>query len=150
MEYMLDTNIFNIILDEEKINISDFKNNITCYATHIQYDEINKTKSEKRRNELNQIFSLVRDAMLPTETFVLDKSRYDAARLSDGVLYQEIKNYMNTLNKKKKKNEEDALIAETAIKNNLVLVTSDPELRQAMKKFNGKVAEFTDIYPNEI
>lgn len=140
MKCMFDTNIFNDILDG-KININTFKENITCYATNVQYDEINKTSETTRRDKLNTVFSSLDTTRLATETFCFDISRLDTDKLGDGVLYTEIKEFMDNLNKNKKKkkknNERDALIAETSIQNKLTLVTHDQELYKAVTEFKG-------------
>ncbi|WP_373002139.1 PIN domain-containing protein [Sulfurimonas sp.] len=136
MKYLFDTNIFNEILDGS-INTDNFKDNIICYTTHIQHDEINSTKNKVRREALNSKFSVINDERILTESFVLDVSRFDNSKYSDGVLYEDIKQSLDKLNKKKKNNERDALIAEVSIKNNLTLVTHDMELYKAVTKFKG-------------
>lgn len=136
MKYMFDTNIFNDILNEN-ININTFKDNITCFATNVQYDEINKTNNTTRREKLNTVFSSLDTTKLATETFCYDISRLDIDKLGDGMLYTEIKEFMDNINKKKKNNERDALIAETSIQNKLTLVTHDKELYKAVTEFKG-------------
>lgn len=149
MKCMFDTNIFNDILDG-KININTFKENITCYATNVQYDEINKTSETTRRDKLNAVFSSLDTTRLATETCCFDISRLDTDKLGDGVLYTEIKEFMDKLNKKKKNNERDALIAETSIQNKLTLVTHDKELYKAVTEFRGSAVNLyyilTDSY----
>ena len=45
MKCMFDTNVFNDILDG-KILLGDIRSDVICYVTHIQRDEINKTKDD--------------------------------------------------------------------------------------------------------
>lgn len=144
MRYMFDTNVFNDILDE-KIRIEDFSEGITCCVTHIQRDEINKTKEEERRNALNRIFSDLVEEELATETCVTGISRTGMARVGDGVLYIQIKDRLDRLNRSKKNYEMDALIGETAIKNDLTLVTHDMEFFKAMSEFQCAVANIYQV-----
>lgn len=46
---------------------------------------------------------------------------------------------LNSRNKGKKNNAQDVLIAETALLNQLALVTADADLAEVMKMFGGKV-----------
>lgn len=129
---MFDTNVFNDILDGN-IDFKNFREGIICCVTHIQRDEINKTKDEMRRKALNSVFSDLAEEEYPTETFVLGISRLNMGKLGDGDLYQQLKDRLDRLNRKKKKNNGmDALIGEAAIKNNLTLVTRDMEFFRVM------------------
>lgn len=160
--YMLDTNIFNKILDGNiGLNLrGDF------FATHVQMDEILATTNECRRNQLLEIFKNIlqrnwptessvwdvskwdqckwgnEEKIISTESFILDYSRMDMAKLSGDDLYIKIKNSLDQRNKKKSSNIQDALIAETAIKNNLILVTNDKDLKEVFKEYSENVMDF--------
>jgi predicted nucleic acid-binding protein len=144
-EYMFDTNIFNKILDG-KIDTNFFKMKGKFYVTHIQYDEIINTVNEKRRQELIDIFYLIEQEKIPTETFVLDYSRLDEGKLSNGTLYQIILNELNEKNPgREASNIRDALIAETCIKNNIILVTNDNTLYKIVKKQSIEVMKLNEF-----
>ncbi len=140
--YMFDTNIFNQILDE-KIDIKLFSG-LKCYVTHIQYDEILATNDSKRKTELDGIFLSITKLTIPTESTLLGISRLGQAKLSDGNLYTY---FLNKLNSKKraKSNNNDALIAETALMNNLVLVTNDEALFSTIIKSGGCACKLDEM-----
>ena len=166
--YMFDTNIFNYILDG-KIDLNPYIKKAKFFVTHVQYDELNNTSNDKRRQALLTIFQEVTQVNVPTESFVLDASRLDAARLGgssmipteSGVwdisnwdqtkwtlednLYEPIKAELDKLNKGKRNNIQDALIAETSIKNNLILVTHDKDLFSIVLKYGGSVANLQAV-----
>lgn len=138
-EYMFDTNIFNKILDG-KIDASFFKAKGKFYVTHIQSDEINNTPNEKRKQELLDIFSEIEQERIPTESFVLDYSRLNGGKLGNGTIYQIILDELNKKNPvRKASNIRDALIAETCIRNNLILVTDDRELSGSIQQYSMEV-----------
>lgn len=82
-KYIFDTNIFNDILDWE-VDISILAGKAECFSTHIQYDEILNTTDPDRKAKLVETFKDVSQAEVPTESFVLDVSRLDEAKLGDG------------------------------------------------------------------
>lgn len=138
--YMFDTNIFNEILDH-KIDIASITN-ASLYVTHIQLNEIQATKNEERRNLLLQVFHEVDKETITTESAVWDVSEWGNAKWgSENNLYQPIMKRLGELNKKKKNNTQDALIAETAIVNTQILVTNDIDLQYVISEFGGKAID---------
>ena len=138
--YMFDTNIFNEILDQ-KIDVSSITN-ASLYVTHIQLNEIQATKREERRNQLLQTFHEVDKEAIATESAAWDVSEWDNSKWgSEKSLCQPIAKRLGELNKKKKNNTQDALIAETAIVNNQILVTNDKDLQDVISEFGGKVTD---------
>lgn len=145
--YMFDTNIFNRILDG-LVEITKFHKNARFYATHVQLDELRATSNAKRRGELITVFEeIAGNNKIPTESFVLDVSRLDEAKLEDDEndLYSKIKAKLDRLNKNKPNNIQDALIAETAIKNHITLVTEDSDLLTITSSFGGKCASINGM-----
>ena len=132
--YMFDTMIFNDIYDN-KVDYHLFSD-IKCFVTHIQHDEICATNDSIRKRELLEIFSLIDKYVMPTETMILCTSRLDQAKLGNGDLYENLLFQLNK-NKKKPNNHKDALISETAIVNQLTLVTHDEALYTVVTKFCG-------------
>ena len=141
--FMFDTNIFNRILDGS-IDPSSL-NGKDCIVTHVQFDEIQATKNEERRAQLEGIFTQITNAQLPIESFVLDVSRLDEAKLSDGVTYNQLLQRLNELNRSKPNNIQDALIAETALNNKITLVTEDRNLAQVVNEFGGEVCNLQGV-----
>ena len=99
MKCMFDTNVFNDILDG-KILLGDIRSDVICYVTHIQRDEINKTKDDSRRKLLINIFTDLVDEEVSTNTVVLGVSKLGMAKLSDGKLFHDIKERLDNVNRK--------------------------------------------------
>ncbi len=143
IKVMFDTNVFNHILDCE-IQLENIPAEWEVYGTHIQRDEINQTPEnyKDRREALLNIFHAWLDVLLPTESAVWDVSSWDDCKWGDEEdnLYKEI---LDDLNKRRERsnNIQDALIAETAIKNALVLVTNDQSLKAVAQKCGAEVKD---------
>ena len=134
--FMLDTNVFNHVL-EGKI---DFKvlNGRDLIATHVQHDEITQTKDEGRRTALLAVFRHTPAEQVATESAVFGVSRWGQAKWgSDDGLFGKMRADLDVLNKRKGNNPQDILIAETALRNGWVLVTSDADLFAVVTKHGG-------------
>ncbi|HQS57832.1 MAG TPA: hypothetical protein PLU16_03665 [Gallionellaceae bacterium] len=141
MTYVVDTNIFNKLVDET-ITFDDLPSNGQFIATHIQIDEINNTKNSERRALLFLMFAELRPKIVPTESFVWDVSRWDCGKWGDGVLFEILKQDLDSRNHTKSNNAQDVLIAEVAIVNDFTLITSDRHLAQVVENQGGKVIFF--------
>jgi predicted nucleic acid-binding protein len=151
--FMFDTNVFNAILDGS-IKIEQFPRNLKYYVTHIQYDEICNTKNEVRRRELLKIMEKVPIEVIATEGAVYGVSRYGIAKYmsdADAKQYDEMLRELKELDKKTGKKKpvknqaRDVLIALTSIKNCLILVTEDKNLKKVAKEFNGQSITFEEF-----
>jgi len=144
--YMFDTNIFNSILDGV-VEITNFREKAHFYATHVLLDELRDTSNTQRRQELIAVFEEVAGNKVPTESFVLGVSRLDEAKLGDeeNDLYSKIKAELDKLNKNDPNNIQDALIAETAIKNGFTLVTHDSKLFSVATKYRAACANIHQV-----
>lgn len=166
-QFMLDTNVFNRILDG-KIELPKLRSGQSYFVTHIQLDELNATRDEARKGDLLRIFNQVpqkkvsttsavwdvskwdeagwshEETLIPTESLVIGVSRIGLTKISDGSIYSKLKNTLDTL-KKKSNNIQDALIAETSIKNGWTLVSEDQILRTVVQQIGGKVISFKDF-----
>ena len=148
---MFDTNIFDKILDGQ-ISVEAIAECVDVYATHIQSDEIDRIRNPERRKHLRRIFAKFFSGdtcsddgrVVATESAVWDVSRWGGAKWSDGNLYEEILTELDNI-KKKPNNIQDSLIAETAIKNGLVLVTEDKNLRRVSGKRGATCFSFEDL-----
>lgn len=137
-KYVVDTCIFNWLADT-LISKGALPSDGGFAITHVQVDEINKTKDEERRARLLIIQASLHCLLLPTQSFVFDVSRFGHAKLSDGKLFTSLRTELDTLNGKKLNNVRDALIAEAAIANGYTLLTADRDLKQVTEKHAGKV-----------
>src|SRR5580692_12764877 len=86
IRYVVDTSVFNWLADS-RIQMSALPSDGGFAITHIQVDEINKTRDEERRARLSLVQASLHCKLLPTQTLVLDVSRLDHAKLSDGKLF---------------------------------------------------------------
>lgn len=154
--FMFDTNIFDRILDGE----IELPQNLKYYVTHIQYDEICKIPDRKRerREKLLKVFNKVPKEVIPTECCVVGVSRVGMAKLgsdADGELYNRMLKRLKELDEKSGKQKQienqasDILIALTSIKNNLVLVTEDRNLKKVVEEFGGCAITFEQFIRGE-
>lgn len=141
---MFDTNIFNHILDGG-IDLARFIRKARFFATHVQFDELNKTRNQGRRASLLGIFERVPQMTVSTKTFVLDTSNLDRAEVGEGTLYKKVKCELNQLSKGKPNNVNDELIAETATKSHFILVTDDCDLSQVARRNDGSCLTLKDF-----
>jgi hypothetical protein len=138
--YMLDTTEFNAVVKGE-LPISAVSGQ-RLFATHIQLDEINKTPCGQTRAQLRAAFKEVAPENLPTESFVLGVSRCGGAKLSaEFSAFKEMlarHKALDRAGKNRLMNQTcDILIAETAIRNGLTLVSGDTNLRTVTVAFGG-------------
>lgn len=61
MKYMVDTNIINWLVDGS-LSAGDFAKDASFVATHIQHDELSKTRDSKRRELLLDRFTSLIDS----------------------------------------------------------------------------------------
>jgi restriction endonuclease S subunit len=155
--FMFDTNVFDAIIDK-RIDLAQLPRNLKYYVTHIQYDEICNTQDEERRRELLEIMKKVPNEVIATEGAVYGVSKYGMAKYmseADAKLYYEMLRRLKELDEKagKKKPVEnqarDVLIALTSIKNCLVLVTEDKNLKKVTEEFNGQAITFEQFQKGE-
>lgn len=138
--YMLDTNVFNALKDgfsEEKL----LPEGGEFIVTSIQMRELQAHPDPVERERLLKIFNDVAAESVPTSAAVYGISEFNASEFSDGKSYSE---FLDALNAKKKRdnNQQDTLIALTAIQKGCTLVTSDVRLAEVTKAFGGTVYRF--------
>jgi len=133
--YMLDTVIFNRLLDDD-ISLDDFSpEKPKLYMTHIQTDEVSSTSDTDRRESLLNQINLIEPEDIATSVGVWGDSYWGACEWGDNdthALYDSIlaklpKRIKNPFNPTR-----DARIAVTAIKNDLILLTDDQDLQDAV------------------
>jgi rRNA-processing protein FCF1 len=142
--FMFDTNIFNHVLDGG-VDVAPFVGKAHFLITHVQVDELSKTSDPCRKTSLLAVFESVPQKTVPTKTFVLGTSKLDRAEVGEGTLYAKMKSELDQLNKSKPNNVKDALVAETAVKNEFTLVTDDVDLSQVTKHNGGFCLNLTEF-----
>lgn len=119
------------------------------FGTHIQLDEIGRTKNEVLRLKLNDVFLTLVEAKIATSTLVWDVSRWDESSWSDGKKFNQMLQWLTELDKNKAINSktpnqiDDVLIAETVINNDLILVTNDANLTELTREFAAQLYALT-------
>jgi len=135
MGIIFDTNSFDKILTGE-IPLDLIKRSINkgyrYFVTHIQIDELSNTPDTKKdkRAQLILFLSAVAPSLIPSESFVLGYSRLGFAKLGTAGYYEKLLNENKT-------NIKDAIIGETAIKNNFILITEDKNFIKKMESLGG-------------
>jgi rRNA-processing protein FCF1 len=141
-EIIFDSNVFDDVLSGI-IKIEQFTiDSIQIFITHIQEDELNECSDKERREKLLNVMREINPIKIATESFVVGSSRIEEAKIGDGDLLEKLR----VLNLKR---TNDGLIGETAIKNNLVLITNDKQLKNRVNELGGialSVLEFKAQY----
>jgi predicted nucleic acid-binding protein len=138
MKYVVDTCILNKLVDG-LLAPSQLPTDGEFVASHIQIDELNRTKDQERRAQLFLTFATTVKEVVPTETFVIGVSRIGHGKLSDGNLFEKLRKELDQLNAGKDSNTADALVAEIAINNRYTLLTADYHLQEVAKNNGCKV-----------
>jgi predicted nucleic acid-binding protein len=146
--YMLDTNVFNAVLDGKVLPASSVCRRLL--VTGVQADELRATGKPERRAGLLAIYEEIHPTSLPASSFAfgIEGAGFDQAYWNDGsrnfekmlarLRQLDLKN-KNALNQLR-----DILIAETAIKNGATLVSRDSNLRQVVSEFGGNTMDPDD------
>ncbi len=148
--YMLDTNVFNSVRDGA-LALTVFEG-LVVYTTHIQQNELNGTRDTFRKAELLKVFRAIDAVALPTESAVWGISEWGQAKWPEDDdwlerLLQLVREYDKADGKKKSSENtlRDALIAETAMKTGLVLVTNDGGLLKAVRTLGGTAIDTAEL-----
>ncbi|MDN4017149.1 hypothetical protein [Zwartia panacis] len=142
MAYLLDTNIFNQLVDN-RISIDELPQDDSLLATYLQIEEINKTNNQNRKDELLKKFHEVNPKRVPVETALFDATPWNEGKYGgDSELYKELLIELDAMNNKKANNYADVLIAEVIIQNGHTLITADQDLADLVENRNGKLIRF--------
>jgi predicted nucleic acid-binding protein len=146
--YMLDTNIFNNLLDGK------YPRSILAgrrlMITRVQSAELRKTKNALRRVELlTQLDELNPEVVLAeSAAFDVEGAGWGQAKWNDGTgLFQKLQERLQALDRRKRptllNQVRDILIAEAAIENRAILLTGDRNLRMVVEEFGGRTVDPT-------
>ena len=150
--YMLDTNVFDRLLDKE-VSIDAFRGR-HLLATHVQLEELEAAKKNypERAADLLSIFEEIDPKMHNTTSGLWDVSNWDQSDWSakDGVVENMLKRLreLDALAGKKhrpKNAGRDVLIAHTAINIDAMLISDDEPLRQLVSEFGGRTIPPSDL-----
>ncbi len=143
--YMLDTNIFNAVLDGKVLPASFVGRRLL--VTDVQADELRATGKPERRAALLAVYEEIHPTSLPASSFAfgIEGAGFDQAYWNDGSgNFEKMLALLQQLDPKNKKGPNqvrDILIAETAIKNQATLVSRDSNLRRVVSEFGGSTID---------
>jgi hypothetical protein len=147
---MLDTTEFNAVA-KGQVTIFAYSGR-KLFATHVQLDEIDQTRDPQSRAQLRAAFDEIAAERMPTESAVWDVSKYDEAKYSavDGLFERMLARLKELDPKKRHPNQHrDILVAETAIKKGLILVTGDRNLQTVVAEFGGHAIARPNLTANK-
>jgi hypothetical protein len=139
---MLDTTEFNAVA-KGVIALSTYAG-LRVFATHVQLDELKNDPNEQRRAQLISTFEEIGPETLPTETALWVISKWDEAKwpADDGLFDRRLTRLIELDGRDRGENQRrDILIAETATKNGLILLSGDYKLRTVTTEFGGRAVE---------
>lgn len=134
--FVLDTNVFNRVLDN-KLSIEQLPPG-RFFITHVQRDELDKTKDVVRRHALQEVLEAVDPARIPTASAIPGIALPGEATPSDGNLHSRLRGALDVLNKAKPNNVYDALIGEVGIVHGFTLITADRDLAKVVNEHGGE------------
>ncbi len=139
---MLDTNIFNQLLDG-RISVVDLPSDGRLIATFIQLQEIRNTKSQSRRIELEEIFVEIDPKTVPVETSLWNVTPWGQGSYGGpSEIFASLLAELDAMNTAKNNNYADVLIAEVVLVNNYTLVTADQDLANLIESRGGQLVRF--------
>jgi hypothetical protein len=143
---MLDTNVYNRVIDGV-LDILAFAGN-PLFATHIQLDELKNTTNPERKTKLVAGFNEIATTQIPTESMVWDVFIWDECKWPTDDLCERL---FAEIRKRESRNKSDvncwrdALIADTAMKNDLLLITDDVNLRDVVRESFGQAITISEF-----
>jgi predicted nucleic acid-binding protein len=148
--YMLDTNVFNAVM---KGGLApEIFLGAAVFATHIQRDELNDTPDPATKAALVAVFQSIDADQVSTSSAVWDVSSWDDSEWDDDDdLHSQLVAAVKAADKAKGKKPKganqnrDALIAHTAIRKNLTLLTGDGGLAQAVRDHGGQAMSLDEF-----
>ena len=144
MKLLLDTNIINGLVEKPELpglfnSLKEFADAeiFVCYSIVEEISAIPDLYIEKRKNILSSLFKL-EPKIIYDGVAILGETTCGTAVVSEGEVFQRIVN-------DSRNNLKDAIIAETAVNNNLTLVTNDIDLYNKMKANNYDVVNTEEL-----
>jgi predicted nucleic acid-binding protein len=148
--YLLDTSAINHLDDRAVDQLLSL--HLPLFVTHAQADELQATRNPEKANRLHSVFRAIAAEETPTPSAVWDVSKIEKALWSDeDGMFEEMLARLQELDttSKRPKNPanqtRDILIAETALKNGLTLVTDDANLLCVTIEFGGSAITLAQL-----
>lgn len=157
--FMFDTVAFNRALTtDDSVNVLSNRVHMKIYATHVQRDEINNTPGLDLRSKLNEAFVRLGPTIICTNSAAWEVSEWGQGGWGDDDdLYERYYSDLRRCDESKKNRRRraqdkiannlarDVLIAETAIKQGLTLVTDDKCLAKITRQYGGDAISFSEL-----
>lgn len=146
MKYVLDTNIFNQVLDGRIVLSEEFPPGSEFIATKVQLEELEKTRDQARRSALRETFQNIdKELENPIFCWDIDGAGWDNANWGNSDSEELITKLRNDLEaiKSKFNNWHDAVIAEVAWRSGHILATADQNLANIAARHGIKVCQFS-------
>ena len=136
---LIDNNTVDFILENEQLFIKANKKYkfFVCTSVVEELAKIPDTKKD-RRIRLFISFSKFGATFINDSCFALGYSRFGVSNLGECKVYKEILN-------ESKNNIRDAIIADTAVTNDCILLTNDTDFYNKMKNLNYRVMNFKEF-----
>lgn len=144
-KFMFDANCFHEISFKNLDILNELNNEY--YVTYIQLKELENHKKylEDRKERLLKIFKLLNKEEIPIESMVFGNIVFGKTNIGNNELFNQFKRELDEI-KLEINNIEDALMAESSIKNEIIFVTSEKKLIEVIQKyFPNFVMSFNDF-----
>lgn len=147
LKCMLDSNIFDEFIGCPD-HVEMIADCVEVFVTHVQFNELNDTPDPEKKAMLLQVFADVVPEVpedggggsVPTVSAVWGISEWGNAKWgSADDLFEQLQKCVKA---------KDALIGETAIKNDFVLITEDGRFRKAIASLGGKSMSWQELLKN--
>lgn len=140
MKYMLDTNVFDYIVDEDlKMDVADA---VELFVTNVQVSEIKNVPDDDRRMRLQRALK----SLPHTELVVSSPFWEDALHWNDDAVWQDEPSSEYEVIRGKSNANRDSLIVEKANSSDMVLVTSDRRCGKSANRVGVKVLSAADFF----
>ncbi|MCD4835108.1 MAG: PIN domain-containing protein [Bacteroidales bacterium] len=140
-KYLLDTNCFDYILDNQ-IELDELKSKGIFYTSNVQYSELRNIPNQERREAILRIYEKLEQIKLQLKSGIwIDDLYWDDEQVWNDNQTSEFVD----LQKGNLKNSKDALIGELAVKNDILLVTSDKKFQNKCSANNIEFVEVQDL-----
>ncbi len=121
LKIMLDTNVYDKLIEQKSEILGLLKDRTEIFITHVQYDQLREMSSKKldKHKKIFEIIEYFNPNKIPTVSACFGMSNWDEVGWGDETgNFEAIQ--VNNIN-----HSADALIAETAKKNECILITEE-------------------------
>ncbi len=125
LKLMFDSMVFDVLIDSsgalEAFRAASDAGRVQAFTTHVQEDQLADAPEGKQAR-----FAEVPRTCVPSSVFIVGVSRLGQARLGRGAVYSKVRTDQGHF--------EDAIIGETAVSEEMVLITDDRRLTRRLRE----------------